>query len=340
MGIKRSTPAAQRIADALDANPKIANLTLAKQLFKKYPNSWISVEACRSAIRIQRGAYGESSRTKVKVVHSRTKEESEQCRTWGALLPEAQDSKWSWQTLPKDIKRWLVLSDIHIPFHDPVALKVALEYAHGECDGVLLNGDTLDCYALSRFEKDPELVDFDGELDGAERLLDSLDSWGAKKIVFKIGNHEARLEKYLINKAPELLSSRRIRPRLSIESFLDLDKRGIQCVRSMDPIQVGKLCVLHGHEMGGGFSSPVNPARGLYLKGKECALIGHEHRTSEHTEQSMRGVTVTTWSTGCLCNLRPAYRPFNKWNHGAAILDVSGKDWHVKNFRIVDGRVV
>ena len=117
-------------------------------------------------------------------------------------------------------------------------------------------------------------------------------------------------------------------------------KRRVRVVESMDPIGVGKLLIIHGHEFGGGFSSPVNPARGAYLKAKDCVLMGHEHRTSEHTEQSALGTTVTCWSMGCLCNLRPAYRPFNKWNHGFATLDLSGPDWRIENKRIVDGRVV
>ena len=336
---KRQTRAAQIVDEALAADPTVASRTLATRLYKKHPKQWPTFNACYLAIRKQRGAQGGHNRRTMPYI-KRPAEDAAACNKWGALLPDPAENKWAWQSLPKGPKRWLVMSDIHLPYHDSKALRATLEHAHGDCDGVLLNGDILDCYALSKWEKDPEQIDFDGELDAAEKLLDMLVAWGAKKIVWKLGNHEYRLERYLIAKAPELLASRRVRDKLGFDSFLDLTQRDVTLIDSMDPIAVGKLCILHGHEMGGGFSSPVNPARGVYLKGKECCLIGHEHRTSEHTEQSMLGTTVTTWSTGCLCDLRPRYRPFNKWNSGFAILDLSGQDWRVENHRIVDGRVV
>ena len=336
---KRTTKAAQIIDDALAADPHIPTATLVKRLLKLHPKCWPTKNACDCAVRKQRGAQGEKNRRWTPYT-ARPHEESETCRKWGALLPDPAENKWAWQSLPKGVTRWLVMSDVHLPYHDGNALRAMLEFSQGNCEGVLLNGDILDCYALSKWEKDPEQIDFDGELNAMEKLLDTLVAWGAKHIVWKLGNHEYRLERFLISKAPELLASRRVREKLGFDSFLNLTQRGIMLIDSMDPIAVGKLCVLHGHEMGAGFSSPVNPARGVYLKGKECCLIGHEHRTSEHTEQSMLGTTITTWSTGCLANLRPRYRPFNKWNHGFAVLDLSGQDWRIENRRIVDGRVV
>lgn len=334
------TIARQIVIDALKAEPTVASRTLARRLYEKYSKTWTTYNACCIAVRRERGAQGKYKRNAMHPTAIRSKEDAESCQQWGALLPEPHPNKWAWQTLPESVGRWLILCDIHLPFHDPEALRAVLDYAHGRCDGVLLGGDTLDCYALSRFEKDPELCDFDAELEACEGLLAALRAWGAKEIVMKGGNHEARLERYLIAKAPELLASHRVREKLTLPAFLDLEKRGVHWIDSMDPIKVGQLCILHGHEMGGGFSSPVNPARGVYLKGKECCLIGHEHRTSEHTEQSMLGTTITTWSMGCLCDLHPRYRPFNKWNSGAAILDLTGEDWKINNFRVVNGRVV
>jgi hypothetical protein len=338
--IKRRTPGAQRISDALEADPTVASKTLAKRLFKKFPKSWPTLNACVLAVRRHRGAQGELQRQGMPYV-ARSKEDAESCRKWGALIPEQIKNTWAWQKLPEGPKRWLAVSDIHLNFHDSKAIKAAMEKTHGECDAVLINGVALDCYAFSHFERDPEKIDFDGELDSMERLLDSFAYWGAKKIVYKMGNHELRLERYLIQKAQELLASRRIREKLNLSSFLDLEQRGVKVVDAMDPIIVGKLCILHGHEMGKGISSPVNPARGVYLRGRECCLIGHQHRTSEHTEMSMLGTTVTTWSTGCLCDLHPRYAAMNKWNHGFAVLDLHKKgEWRIENYRILDGKVL
>ncbi len=106
-------------------------------------------------------------------------------------------------------------------------------------------------------------------------------------------------------------------------------------------IKANKLNIIHGHEYPSVFS-PVNIARGLYMKGKVSAMQGHNHQSSTHVETDMNGDIVTTWSLGCLCELNPAYMPLNKWNHGFAIVDLSdnGKEFHVRNFRIHKGKIL
>jgi hypothetical protein len=103
----------------------------------------------------------------------------------------------------------------------------------------------------------------------------------------------------------------------------------------------GKLPILHGHEWFGGFAPPVNPARGLFLKAKESCIIGHHHRSSEHSEKNLSGQVTTTWSTGCLCGLQPEYAPYNNYNHGFAHVIVSSDgNYQVKNIRIIDYKIV
>lgn len=85
--------------------------------------------------------------------------------------------------------------------------------------------------------------------------------------------------------------------------------------------QYGKLFIVHGHELGRSIWSPVNAARGLYLRGKTTALAGHWHQTSEHNEKSMNMEIDVCWSVGCLCDLHPEYAPINKWNHGCAVAE-------------------
>ena len=106
------------------------------------------------------------------------------------------------------------------------------------------------------------------------------------------------------------------------------------------PIYAGALTLLHGHELQGGISAPVNIARGLFLRAKACAIQGHNHQTSEHSEVDVRRKLVTTWSLGCLCQLHPEYARYNKWNHGFAFLDLEDGDFTIRNKRILDGRVL
>jgi len=105
-------------------------------------------------------------------------------------------------------------------------------------------------------------------------------------------------------------------------------------------MKIGELYGIHGHEYIGGISAPVNPARGLFLRGKVSCFQGHNHQTSEHTEPTMSGKMITTWSIGCLSELHPAYMPLNKWNHGFAIIDTDGRNYEFRNKRIYKGEVL
>lgn len=106
-------------------------------------------------------------------------------------------------------------------------------------------------------------------------------------------------------------------------------------------MKAGELNIIHGHEFSGGVFSPVNIARGLFLKAKVSCLQGHNHQTSEHTETNMNGKITTTWSVGCLSELHPAYMPLNRWNQGFAFVTVADDEsFDVQNKRIHKGSVI
>jgi Mlc titration factor MtfA (ptsG expression regulator) len=138
-------------------------------------------------------------------------------------------------------------------------------------------------------------------------------------------------------KAPELLGV----DDFKLEQLLRFREFGVTLVKDKQIAMAGKLPILHGHEWYGGFAPPVNPARGLFLKAKESALVGHHHRTSEHTEKTLSGEVLTTWSTGCLCGLEPEYAPYNNYNHGFAHVKVaSDGNYELKNIRIINYKIV
>ena len=124
-----------------------------------------------------------------------------------------------------------------------------------------------------------------------------------------------------------------------LENIIKSRVNGIQMINGKQIMQAGGLNILHGHEFGQSVFSPVNIARGLYMKGKVSAIQGHNHRTSSHTEKNMNQKIVTTWSLGCLCELTPEYLPINQWNHGFAMVDLDGGEFHVRNMSIYKGKV-
>lgn len=233
-----------------------------------------------------------------------------------------------------------ILSDVHIPYHSVAAIECAVEYLKKEkCDTILLNGDIWDCFMLSSFDKDHRGADsVKAELEKVGHFLDYIhEQFPKAQIVYREGNHEVRLERFLMAHAVEILDLDQVH----LPALLDFKKRGIQWVNDKRVIYAGGLSILHGHELATGISAPVNPARGLFLKFKTSAIMGHCHQTSEHTWRNGRGEVSTCWSVGCLADLNPAYRPINEFNHGYAHVRVfSGGDYHVKNRRIIDGKSV
>jgi predicted phosphodiesterase len=312
---------------------EMPTLTLAKIMYKENKETFSSAEHARTTLRTIEGKSGVKLRKEVKDKSLYMQEERPR-NPW--KLPESDETKYE----PFIIKaqKLAVLSDIHIPYHSLSALNSALDFIQSEKpDAILLNGDTIDFYGLSRFMKDPRKRSVAHELQATRDFLDILSQFGAK-IYFKIGNHEERYENYLMRVAPELLGVREF----ELKHLLGLDARGIDLIADKRIIKANDLNIVHGHEFGQSIFSPVNIARGLFLRGKVTAMQGHNHAVSEHTESNMNGEITTTWSLGCLCELNPAYLPINKWAHGFAIVDLSdnGKDFHVRNYRIHNGKIL
>lgn len=312
--------------------PKSPSLTLARRLYSENPELIKSLDSARSAIRVVRGAAGKQKR-KQAVAELKRKSVPHN----PLALPEPERFDWTAYRLT-GVSKVGVINDIHIPYHCLEALTVALLHLKQEdIDCLLINGDLVDFYQMSRFLKDPRARNTAGELEDTKQFFASVRKLFPKaRIVFKLGNHDERFEHYLLHKAPELLDIEAI----SLESLLECEKYGVEVVGSKRPIYLGGLTVLHGHEYQSGMIAPVNVARGLFLRAKACALQGHSHQTSEHSETDVRQKLITTWSTGCLCQLHPEYARFNKWNQGFAIVDLNGKDFEVSNKRILNGRVL
>lgn len=234
---------------------------------------------------------------------------------------------------------WLHLCDLHIPYHDIFAIEAAIEMGcKRKVDGVFLNGDALDSHELSRFDKDPNKPRYVKEIEAWFQFAEYLRyKFPKAQIVYKIGNHEERLDSYLMQRAPALLGLEEVQ----LSKIMKLENYGIEFVGDKRVVRFGKLNAIHGHEYKPNIMAPVNPARGLFLRTKGLAACGHFHQTSEHHEPTITGKPQGCWSVGCLCQLNPQYMPLNKWNHGFALIDNLGYgNFHIENYRVMDGEVL
>jgi predicted phosphodiesterase len=231
----------------------------------------------------------------------------------------------------------LVLSDIHIPYHDIQALTSVFAFMEAEgTEAILLNGDILDFYGLSRFVRDPKARSVASELDALGEFYNVLRQHFDVPVYYKLGNHEERYDHFLYMKAAELIGV----PEFNFEHVVANRMPGVQIIKDKRIVQFGNLNIIHGHEYNSGIFQSVNVARGLFLKSKVSSMQGHAHQVSEHTETDMNGNITTTWSVGCLCHLHPDYAKLNKWSQGFAVAQRKGMDFSVKNYRIHKGVIL
>ena len=257
-------------------------------------------------------------------------------RKAAAQCPDAEPATYSQYRLERP-GHWLVLGDVHVPYHDRATVEAAVRQAKRDAVvGVVLNGDTLDSHEISSHDKDPSAPRYVREIEVANQFLAWVRSQLPKaEVVFTEGNHEARLSKYIMGRAPALFDLEFV----NLRSLLHFADHGIVEVRDKRVIKAGKLHLIHGHEYQGG--GGVNPARWLYLRARSMAMCGHFHRTSEHHARDIGQKYEATWSVGCACQLSPAYAPLNEWNHGFAMLELGDDEsFAVRNMRVLGGKVL
>ena len=304
---------------------------IAKKLLKDYPNEYNDAEHARQTVRRVMGKTGKAHQA---TTHKDFRAQIEQFKK---EMPKGESERIDPYHLPKSCTRILVLSDIHIPYHDDKALFAALEYGlEKDVNCVYLNGDTMDMYQLSRHEKNPANRSFSYELDVTRSFLKGLrDMFPNAHIVYKIGNHDERFEKF-IRANPQLMGVQEF----ELSSLLNFTELRIQEVKSKQWTYAGKLPILHGHELPTK-SGGVNPARTVQTKLNKQAIVGHFHREQRSNGKQFDEKPYVTYSSGCLCDLYPAYMPINEWTHGFTYVEVNPKtgEYYVQQKTIVEGKI-
>lgn len=202
----------------------------------------------------------------------------------------------------------LIVGDIHYPLHDTRAVQAAYDYGKKlKPDVLVMGGDLVDFSAISRFLHNPRKVpSVQKELDGGRTLL-SMFSDVAQERVFVAGNHEERLEKFLLRNAPQLLDLRclDLREALGMKSW--------QYVPYPAFWKQGRLIVHHGIS----YNNTTNQKNLAKFGGYNVAQ-GHSHRLSQTFHRSLQGqVSAVEWGT--LSDLNPDYCHRPDWTQGFAV---------------------
>lgn len=317
-------------------HPKMPTLKLARIIYAKNKLSFKDVEDVRTTLRYIEGKKGARHRKSV----TKTEHFKEEARPKNPYnLPDSYKEDREPFKLPTACNNILLISDLHIPYHDINAITVALDYGKkNNVNTIFINGDLIDNAQVSRFERDMNKRSVKQEFDATKQFLVSLrKAFPAASIYWLKGNHCVRWEKFLAQKVCEIWDD----PYFHLEQRLRLNEEKIKILDDTILVKAGKLSITHGHHIFKGIFSPVSPARGAYMKAKQSVIVGHLHRASHHVETDLDGNTVSCYSTSCLCELRPNYSPLvSNSTHGFAHIVVQ-KNGHYKvnNYQIIKGEL-
>lgn len=235
-----------------------------------------------------------------------------------------------------DLDRILVIPDCHRPFHDKRAWGVMIKAAKRFCPNkIIVLGDFLDCYSISAHDKDPRRIkQLSEEATVGREGLEELEALGADKLFFDEGNHEDRLRRYLMQKAPELYDS------VSTDSLLQLRAHGWKLQPYGTHNNVGKL--YHTHDVGYAGKHAVVHTGAAFQR---SVVFGHTHRLAVNYFGSVDGKRHFAASLGWLGDINEAkYLPAAKkaeWQLGFGLVRVErGGNIHIQPVPIVDYRCV
>jgi hypothetical protein len=307
---------------AKEKNTSFSKRYIAKVIHAENPDRFKSVEDARSYVR---GVTGSN-------IGNRLKPDLKEA----FLLMESgiKEIDTSPFIFPKDKKKILVVNDLHSQFYNKKALEIAFNDAiNWGADSILINGDFLDFYGKSSFDKDPRLLrQLDEQEWGQDMLQLMQDTFGY--VVLKEGNHDMRLHKYINNRfgsAPELIGMLG-----GLKDYLFFDGCKVNFVEDYRRVKLGSLTAIHGHELGGG--GGIQAARNRMLRTFTNTISAHSHIANTNTVRDLDGKYYISCVVGCLCDLNPRYAPMNQWVNGYAKVELDGQDFEIDNRRIDGGK--
>ena len=242
------------------------------------------------------------------------------------------------------LTRTIVFNDVHAPFHDTKALSLVLDVAEDiQVDRIVINGDLLDFYDInSHGAKHPDIMQkLDNEIDwGIEFFQNLRKRFKEQEIVFIFGNHEYRLDRFIMNNCPAFWNI------IKLEKMLRLDELNIEWHQYNDYIRLENTNLFVQHSPP---SYGVNGARTSLLKKMDCNYIwGCTHREQHCAITGASGETYRAWFNGWLGSTTASKehkRVFSyakghqNWQQCFSIVNIyKGKEFHVTQVPIKNNR--
>lgn len=190
------------------------------------------------------------------------------------------------------MQKVLFIPDTHRPYHDKRAWKLLLKVAKShKFSTIVVGGDFGEFYCTNGHRKDPNRNRFlEWEIKDINEGLDELDALKSKRKIFLQGNHEENLERYLIDKAPELFNV------VTTQGLLKLKERGWEYYPyRKKKAKIGKISV--AHDLGNAGPNAVAKALSDF---QDNIVINHIHRMIYVIGGDMQGTKHVACSFGWL----------------------------------------
>lgn len=237
----------------------------------------------------------------------------------------------------KKTTKTVFISDVHYPFEDEAALHAVYDLIEDlQPEEVVLIGDLVDFYDVSRFSKDPKRignlqVEINEAKSGLKRLREIVPD---SKIYYIEGNHERRLEKYLMEN-PELASL----DALSVENLLGLKELDIDYYPLGRDLKLGKYWIIHGDEDSGGKLSQYSAgsAKATTEKFGTSIIMGHSHRLGSFYKTLYDGEILEAYEIGCLSTDLDYIHNAN-WQRGIGLMERNGDTGTMTLIHIENGK--
>lgn len=244
----------------------------------------------------------------------------------------------------------LVAGDFHFGMHDPRCLSLILSTVEAiKPKRVILNGDTVDLLAVSRYPKDKrkgktwELRDEVSAFHSFLHTLHSIgNSWGLE-VVETEANHSGngtagRWWRYLNDRCPELLGHAKAEELLGYERWFFPEWSNIKLVESV--MIADDLLVMHGDLVRGAAAYTAKASREKWMN---SVLVNHTHRMgfSPKTISAISGrppAYVRAYENGCACLLEVPYGVALDWQQGFALVCEDKDAYGVEQVVIDNGR--
>lgn len=223
--------------------------------------------------------------------------------------------------------RWItavLFGDTHMGFEDQTVLNVVLGVVKDVRPHVVVHvGDLLDCYSLSRFDKNPSrLMSLQDEIDRGRVLLEQVAQVApqAERHLLE-GNHEDRLRRTLWSQpgASAVFNLRKIQEACTWENILDLERIGWNWIPAQGQARVNilpKAITKHGTIVR---QKSAYTARAEMDKYGKSGFSGHTHRLGTHWHSDANGAHFWV-ETGCTCLLKPEYVEDPDWQNGCYVV--------------------